>query len=302
MTSKPSTPVTAAPTDQAPAAVVHANAHAPKELGALRVATVNVNGIRAAHRKGMPAWFAGRGVDVLTLQEVRAPSDILETMLEDITGQDWHVHDAVAAAKGRAGVAVATLAEHGERRSGIGDEYFDDAGRWVEVDLPTPDGKTLTVVSAYVHSGEVDTPKQVDKYRFLDQMVLRLQQLRQDKDYALVTGDLNVGHTERDIKNWKGNVKKAGFLPEERAYFDRFFGEEIGWKDVARELAGDVDGPYTWWSWRGQAYDKDTGWRIDYQMATPELAAKATQAVVDRAPSWDTRFSDHAPLVVDYQF
>lgn len=305
MTSQPSTPdthSTDASAQVSAAPVVHANQNAPKAAGALRVATVNVNGIRAAHRKGMPAWFAGRGVDVLTLQEVRAPTDILETMLEDITGQDWHVVDAVAAAKGRAGVAIATLTEHTERRLGIGDEYFDDAGRWVEVDITAPDGKTLTVVSAYVHSGEVDTPKQVDKYRFLDQMVVRLGELRSSSDYALVTGDLNVGHTPRDIKNWKGNTKKAGFLPEERAYFDRFFGEELGWKDVHRELAGDVDGPYTWWSMRGQAFDNDTGWRIDYQMATPELAAKATQAAVDRAPSWDTRFSDHAPLVVDYQF
>lgn len=284
------------------ASVVHTNARAPKAAGALRLATVNVNGIRAAHRKGMGAWFAGRGVDVLTLQEVRAPKEIVEGLLEDITGQDWHVVETAAAAKGRAGVAIATLLEPQDTRVGIGEPYFDDSGRWIETDLIAPDGKSLTVVSAYVHSGVVDTPKQVDKYRFLDQMILRLQQLRQEKDYALVTGDLNVGHTERDIKNWKGNVKRAGFLPEERAYFDRFFGEEIGWKDVARELAGDVDGPYTWWSWRGQAYDKDTGWRIDYQMATPELAAKATQAVVDRAPSWDTRFSDHAPLVVDYQF
>lgn len=287
-------------TDAAP--VVHANANAPKAPGALRVATVNVNGIRAAHRKGMGAWFAGRGVDVLTLQEVRAPRQIVEDLLEDITGQDWHVVETEAAAKGRAGVAIASVLEPQEVRVGIGDPYFHDAGRWIEADLPAPDGKVLTVVSAYVHSGDVGTPKQVDKYRFLEEMVRHLPELRAEKDYALITGDLNVGHTERDIKNWKGNVKKAGFLPEERAYFDRFFGEEIGYRDVHRDLAGDVDGPYTWWSMRGQAFDNDTGWRIDYHMATPELAAKASGAVVDRAPSWDTRFSDHAPLVVDYQF
>jgi exodeoxyribonuclease III len=285
-----------------PAAVVHANARAPKAAGALRLATVNVNGIRAAHRKGMAPWFEGRGVDILTLQEVRAPKDIVENLLEEITGQDWHVVETEAAAKGRAGVAIATVLEPQQVRVGIGDPYFDDAGRWIEADLTAPDGKTLTVVSAYVHSGDVGTPKQDDKYRFLDEMVRHLPELRAAKDYAVVTGDLNVGHTTRDIKNWKGNTKKAGFLPEERAYFDRFFGEEIGYVDVHRELAGDVDGPYTWWSMRGQAFDNDTGWRIDYQMATPELAAKATGAAVDRAPSWDTRFSDHAPLVVDYQF
>ncbi|WP_201301248.1 exodeoxyribonuclease III [Citricoccus sp. K5] len=282
--------------------MVHANGHDPKADGALRLATVNVNGIRAAHRKGMGVWFAGRGIDILTLQEVRAPKEIVESLLEEITGQDWHVVETAAAAKGRAGVAIATLLEPQDARVGIGDPYFDDSGRWIETDLVAPDGKILTVVSAYVHSGVVDTPKQVDKYRFLDEMIRYLPELKATKDYAVVTGDLNVGHTKLDIKNWRGNTKKAGFLPEERAYFDRFFGEEIGYVDVHRRLAGDVDGPYTWWSQRGQAFDNDTGWRIDYQAATPELAAKATSAVVDRAPSYDTRFSDHAPLVVDYQF
>ncbi len=287
---------------QQPVPVVHANARAPKAEGALRLATVNVNGIRAAHRKGMGAWFDGRGIDILTLQEVRAPKEIVEDLLEDITGQDWHVVETAAAAKGRAGVAIATTLDITESRVGIGDPYFDDSGRWIEADLVAPDGKALTVVSAYVHSGEVDTPKQVDKYRFLDEMIRYLPELRATRDYAVITGDLNVGHTELDIKNWRGNRKKAGFLPEERAYFDRFFGEEIGYVDVHRTLAGPVDGPYTWWSQRGQAFDNDTGWRIDYQAATPELAARATSAVVDRAPSYDTRFSDHAPLVVDYQF
>src|SRR5699024_1581908 len=147
------------------------------------------------------------------------------------------------------------------------------------------DGSTLTVVSVYVHSGEAGTPKQDDKYRFLDRMLTRLPELREHADHAVVTGDLNVGHTELDIKNWKANQKKAGFLPEERAYFDRFFGE-LGWVDVHRRLSGEVAGPYTWWSMRGKAFDNDAGWRIDYQMATPELAATADAARVDRADSW----------------
>lgn len=304
MSSQPSSPSTA-PAEpsaaEAPAVVVHSNARAPKAPGALRVATVNVNGIRAAHRKGMGAWFQDRGIDVLTLQEVRAPREIVESLLEEITGKDWHVVEHEAAAKGRAGVAVATTLQIEATRRGIGDPYFDDAGRWIETDLTAPDGSSLTVVSAYVHSGEVDTPKQEDKYRFLEEMVRRLPELAAERDHVLITGDLNVGHTERDIKNWRGNTKKAGFLPQERAYFDRFFGE-LGYRDVHRDLAGDVAGPYTWWSMRGQAFDNDSGWRIDYQMATPDLAQKATGAVVDRAPSWDTRFSDHSPLVVDYQF
>ncbi|WP_417216490.1 exodeoxyribonuclease III [Arthrobacter sp.] len=268
-----------------------------KNAGAVRVASVNLNGIRAAYKRGMADWLAERDVDILTLQEVRAPDAIVRELL----GDDWHILHAEAEAKGRAGVAIASRQAPTATREHIGEDYFATSGRWVEADFDIA-GKTLTVVSAYVHSGEVDTPKQDDKYRFLDVMTSRLPVLKATSDHVLVTGDLNVGHTERDIKNWKGNVKRSGFLPAERAYFDRFFGEEIGYRDVARQLAGDVDGPYTWWSWRGQAFDNDTGWRIDYHMATPDLAAIAGNAVVDRAPTYASRFSDHAPLVIDYQF
>ncbi|MDJ0319568.1 exodeoxyribonuclease III [Pseudarthrobacter sp. PS3-L1] len=267
----------------------------------LRIASVNVNGLRAAYRNGMADWLAERDADILCLQEVRAPDAIVHELL----GSDWHILHAEAEAKGRAGVAIASRQKPTATRSGIGDAYFATAGRWVEADFAVTgaDGKDqqLTVVSAYVHSGSVGTPKQDDKYRFLDVMIERLPALAKHSDHAVVVGDLNVGHTERDIKNWKGNTKKAGFLPEERAYFDRFFGADINWRDVHRDLAGDVPGPYTWWSQRGQAFDTDTGWRIDYQMATPALAAAAVSAVVDRAASYDTRFSDHAPLVVDYR-
>lgn len=270
----------------------------------VRIATVNVNGIRAAYRRGMADWLAPRGVDLLCLQEVRAPDKITRELLDEDV---WDVRHTEAAAKGRAGVAIATRRDAfdgallpTESRVGIGDEYFDDSGRWIENDVRLPDGTTLTLVSAYVHSGEVDTPRQDDKYRFLDAMLTRMPQLAERGDHALVVGDLNVGHTERDIKNWKGNVKNSGFLPEERAYFDRFFGD-LGYVDVARRLAGEVPGPYTWWSYRGKAFDTDAGWRIDYHMATPALAERAVRAVVDRAESYDTRVSDHAALVVDYR-
>lgn len=267
----------------------------------LRIASVNVNGLRAAYKNGMAEWLEPRDVDILCLQEVRAPDDIVRKLI----GEGWHILHTEAEAKGRAGVAIASREEPTATRVGIGDDYFDTSGRWVEADYTVKNGAgestTLTVVSAYVHSGEVGTPKQDDKFRFLDAMTVRLPELAKHSDNALVVGDLNVGHTELDIKNWKGNVKRAGFLPEERAYFDRFLGEEIGWRDVHRGLAGNVAGPYTWWSQRGKAFDTDTGWRIDYHLATPGLAAAAFSAVVDRAPSWDTRFSDHAPLVVDYR-
>ncbi|UPO78737.1 exodeoxyribonuclease III [Arthrobacter sp. Helios] len=270
-------------------------------LGTLRIATVNVNGIRAAYKRGMADWLAERNIDILCLQEVRAPDKIVRELL----GDEWHILHAEAEAKGRAGVAIASRQEPVAVREHIGEDYFALSGRWVEADFKVPvDGeeKLLTVVSAYVHSGEAGTPKQEDKYRFLDVMAARLPVLAATSDYALIVGDLNVGHTTLDIKNWKGNVKRAGFLPEERAYFDRFLGEEIGYVDVARKLAGEVPGPYTWWSWRGQAFDNDAGWRIDYHMATPGLADRALSAVVDRAATYDARFSDHAPVVVDYQF
>lgn len=281
---------------------------APRPSGLLRVASVNVNGIRAAYKKDMAAWLASRDIDILCLQEVRAPDAIVRELLDE---SQWHILHAEAAAKGRAGVLVATrrtpnsagevLENHPvATRSNIGEEYFDDSGRWVEADYVLPNGKTLTVVSAYVHSGEVGTQKQDDKYRFLERMLVRMPELAKHSDHVLIVGDLNVGHTELDIKNWKANQKRAGFLPEERAYFDRFFGD-IGYRDVARELAGQVPGPYTWWSYRGKAFDNDAGWRIDYHMATPALAESAVEAVVDRAASYDERFSDHAPLVVDYR-
>ncbi|MFJ2469502.1 exodeoxyribonuclease III [Glutamicibacter sp. NPDC087583] len=269
-----------------------------KDAGALRVASVNVNGIRAAYKRNMADWIAARDVDILCLQEVRAPDKILR----DLIGEGWHILHAEAKDKGRAGVAVLSRTEPVAVREHIGEDYFAESGRWVEADFEV-NGEVFTVVSAYVHSGELGTQKQEDKYRFLQRMNVRLAELKSEKDHVLVVGDLNVVHTQKDIKNWKPNHnKRAGVMDEEIAYFDGFFGPEIGYKDVARELAGDVQGPYTWWSFRGQAFDNDAGWRIDYHMATPALAAKAIKSHVDRASAYDLRFSDHAPLVVDYQF
>jgi len=271
----------------------------------LRIASVNVNGVRAAFRNGMAPWLAGRNVDILCLQEVRAETDDLTALL----GDEWSVlHDA-ATAKGRAGVAIASRARAEIHRVEFGAPDFDSAGRWLEADYDV-DGTIVTVVSVYVHSGEDGTPKQVEKYKFLDAMVARLPELQAHNPLSVIMGDLNVGHRTLDIKNWKGNVKRAGFLPKEREYFDRILGAEddphynagagLGWVDLGRRFAGEVPGPYTWWSSRGQAFDTDTGWRIDYQLATPELAALARSYSVDRAASYSERWSDHAPVVVDY--
>ena len=272
----------------------------------LRIATVNANGVRAAYRKGMGEWLAGRGVDILAIQEVRAETDDLAALL----GPEWDLlHDA-ATAKGRAGVALASRRKAEIHRVVLGDDDFDSAGRWLEADYDV-DGTLVTVVSTYVNSGEADTPKQDEKWKFLDAMEARLPTLAEHNPLALIVGDLNVGHRTLDIRNWKGNVKRAGFLPREREYFDRFVGHEddaryndgagLGWVDVGRKQAGEVDGPYTWWSARGQAFDNDTGWRIDYHLATPALAATVVRYQVDRAASYDERWSDHAPVVVDYQ-
>jgi len=272
----------------------------------LRIATVNVNGVRAAFRKGMGEWLAPRGVDILALQEVRAETDDLAALL----GPEWDVLHDPATAKGRAGVALASRRKADIHRVTFGPDDFDSAGRWLEADYDV-EGTIVTVVSCYVNSGEADTPKQVEKYKFLDAMAERLPKLAEHNPLSLVVGDLNVGHRTLDIKNWKGNVKRAGFLPEERAYFDRFLGAEgeegynagagFGWVDVGRRFAGEVPGPYTWWSQRGKAFDTDTGWRIDYHLATLALAEKAVSYTVDRAAAWDERWSDHAPVVVDYQ-
>ncbi|WP_244209559.1 exodeoxyribonuclease III [Rathayibacter festucae] len=254
----------------------------------------------------MGDWLAARDVDILALQEVRASTDDLTGLL----GDEWDVLHDEATAKGRAGVALASRKRATIHRVALGADDFDSAGRWLEADYEVGD-RTVTVVSTYVHSGGVGTPKQDEKMRFLDAMIERLPQLQAHNSLAVVMGDLNVGHRTLDIKNWKGNVKKAGFLPEERAYFDRFVGAEgeegynagagMGWVDLGRRFAGEVPGPYTWWSQRGQAFDTDTGWRIDYQLATPELAALARSYEIDRASAWDTRWSDHAPVVVDYE-
>jgi exodeoxyribonuclease-3 len=264
----------------------------------VRLATVNVNGIRAAINKnrgqefGFADWIAERDCDIVTLQEVRAPDHLFGPLM---AGFGYHSAHTEAVDKGRAGVAVLSRTPLSAVRIGNGAAEFDDSGRWIEVDIPLG-SQTLTVISAYVHSGEAGTGRQLEKYRFLDAMLTRIAEI---DNPAVLTGDLNIGHGERDIRNWKGNRNKAGFLPQERAYLDRLIGE-FGWVDVHRALAGEVDGPYTWWSMRGQAFDNDTGWRIDYQFATGDLAARARAAAVDRAPSWAARWSDHAPLVIDY--
>lgn len=278
----------------------------------LRIASVNVNGIRASFKNGMAGWLEKRDVDILALQEVRATTEILQ----DLLGPEWDVLHDGATKKGYAGVALASRRKASIHRVTLGADDFDSTGRWLEADYEIDGGSIVTVVSTYVHSGNVDKPESmVEKYKFLDAMTERMPEIAAHNPLAVIMGDLNVGHRELDIKNWKGNRKSAGFLDKERAYFDRFFGplgsdvegvdgsvaKGLGWVDVGRQWAGEVEGPYSWWSNRGQAFANDTGWRIDYQVATPALAATVANYTIDRAASYEERFSDHAPVVVDYQ-
>ncbi|TNC19297.1 exodeoxyribonuclease III [Georgenia sp. 311] len=268
----------------------------------LTVATVNVNGIRAAYRRGMGEWLARREPDVLLLQEVRAPDEVLNELL----GEGWHVAHQACDIKGRAGVAIASRLPVSAVRVGLGDgEPPVDTGRWVEMDVEVPGSdRPLTVVSVYIHSGTASDPERMAaKYSHLDRVTARLAELAEqaaagERD-VLVGGDVNIVHRPVDIKNWKGNHNRtSGVLDEEIAYLDRWF-DELGLVDLGRLLAGEGPGPYTWWSWRGKAFDNDAGWRIDYLLATPRVAEHAHEAAVDRAETYDRRFSDHAPVVVD---
>ncbi|MFM2024485.1 MAG: hypothetical protein RLZZ56_498 [Actinomycetota bacterium] len=261
----------------------------------LNIATINVNGIRAAHRNGFGEWLKEHKPDIITLQEVRAERADVEKVFADLW-PEANIYLDEATSKGRAGVAIVTELTPTRTSTTFGPDEFDSKGRWLEADFNI-NGETVTVVSTYVHAGEAGTPKQVEKYKFLDAMIERLEELKDSK--AVITGDLNVGHTELDIKNWKGNLKNSGFLPEERAYFDKFM-NEIGYIDIGRREHPEEPGPYTWWSQRGQAFDTNTGWRIDYHLATPSLAAKASNYLVHRAKSYDTRWTDHSPVTVDY--
>jgi exodeoxyribonuclease-3 len=265
-------------------------------MAALRVVTANVNGIRAAQRRGGLEWLSASQADVICLQEVRATTDQLQEALAGSGLEDYAVLHAPADTLGRARVAILSALPVKDVRVGTGTQPFDGQGRWIEADL-AQGRKKLTVVSAYFHSGEAGTVKQVEKMAHLAEVDRRMLELLAQPE-VLVCGDLNIAHKEVDIKNWKGNRDKAGFLPEERAFLDAWF--ESGWNDLGRLLGGEGPGPYTWWSWRGRGFDTDGGWRIDYALASKALAKRAHTATVGKAPSYAERWSDHAPLVVDF--
>jgi len=264
----------------------------------LTVSTVNVNGLRAAAKKGYVEWLAAADADVVCLQEVRAERDQLPDHV--VAPEGWHAAFASAADKGRSGVGVLSRAESTSVRVGFGDPEFDTSGRYLECEY-----ESVIAASVYLPSGDVGTPRQAEKERFMGAFLLHLAQLRERAaaagKEAVVVGDYNIAHTEADLKNWKANQTNSGFLPEERAWFSRLL-DGAGYVDVQRKLQPEGPGPYSWWSYRGKAFDNDAGWRIDYVLATPGLAAKAVEARVERAPSYDKRWSDHAPVTAVFDW
>ncbi|PQE00412.1 exodeoxyribonuclease III [Mycobacterium sp. EPG1] len=267
------------------------------------VSTINVNGIRAAVKQrspenlGMLPWFKETTADVVCLQETRADDEQLRDALAPVLADGWQLASAEPSMKGRNGVAVLSRFPLEDVRIGCGADEFATHGRYVEVDTAG-----ITVASVYFPTGEAETDRQLEKERFMvavsNRMATLLGRASTDGVEAVLCGDWNIAHTENDIKNWKGNVKKAGFLPQERQWLTELLG--TGWVDVVRRAHPDQAGPYAWWSWRGKAFDNDAGWRIDYHLATPGLAARASSVLTERPAAYALRWSDHCPVTVCY--
>ncbi|HJL41169.1 MAG TPA: exodeoxyribonuclease III [Myxococcales bacterium LLY-WYZ-16_1] len=257
----------------------------------MRLLTLNLNGIRSASSKGVWDWFRRQKVDVACFQEVRAAPEQMPLRARSPRG--YTAQYLVAEKKGYSGVGIWSRSEPEAVQQGLGDPEFDAEGRWLRFDLPE-----VTVCSLYMPSGSAGPKRQARKVRFMDLLLDHLRALHEETRSrgreAVVCGDWNIAHRPIDLENWRGNQKNSGFLPEERAWLDRVF-DELGFVDVFRRIRPEPK-EYTWWSNRGRAWEKNVGWRIDYQLATPGLAESATSAWVYRR----RRFSDHAPVTVDY--
>lgn len=324
-------------------------------MKSLTIATVNVNGIRAAAKvrhednQGILPWLENTPADVVLMQEVRADEKQTRAALEPVLGE-WHLEQAPAAAKGRAGVAILSRIPLREVQVGFGGEEFADSGRYIEATVDAGD-LPVRVASLYLPSGAAGTAKQDEKYRFLDSFGEYLNN-RAGQGELVIGGDWNICHRREDLKNWKTNRKKSGYLPDERAFMDSVLGtfpdeatqvadaEDAGrngnpagvagdffgavdyapgeiaaarlaagaakdpqYFDVMRRVLPEQAGPYSWWTYRGQAFDTDAGWRIDLQVATRgmlERALSANNVWVDKAAAYDQRWSDHSPVLVEY--
>lgn len=261
----------------------------------LRIISLNLNGIRSAASKGAFDWLVAQAANIICVQELKAQLADIPAVARAPTFYPGYFH--VAEKKGYSGVGIYSRQTPDRVIEGFGNTEFDAEGRYIQADF----GR-LSVVSLYLPSGSSSDDRQQAKFRFLDQFVPRLEQLalaaKNGQREIVLCGDWNIAHQAIDLKNWKSNQKNSGFLPEERAWLDSVFAH-LGWVDVYRKLHPEATGEaYTWWSNRGQAWAKNVGWRIDYQIATPGIAATARHAEVYKAQ----RFSDHAPLIIDYDW
>ena len=255
----------------------------------MRIITLNANGIRAAARKGFFEWMHQQDADVVCIQETKAQHHQLQDRHFFPPGYHVYYHDAVK--KGYSGVAIYSRYQPDRVHYGLGWDVMDSEGRWLQADFGD-----LSVISLYLPSGSSKEERQQVKYECMDYLRPRLVKWARDGRHYVICGDWNIAHKEIDIKNWRGNLKNSGFLPEERAWLDELFGD-VGMADAFRRVDPSEE-QYTWWSNRGRAWDNNTGWRIDYQVTTPGLAEKASRVEIYK----EARFSDHAPLIMDYDF
>ena len=255
----------------------------------MRITTLNCNGIRAAARKGFYDWLPGQNIDVLCLQETRCGDDDVSAALFQPPG--YHATWRHAEKRGYSGVAIYARRRPDELIHAMGSAEFDAEGRYLEARFGN-----LSVVSVYLPSGSSSPERQEAKYRFLAAFMPHLEALKRSGREVVLWGDWNIAHQAIDLKNWRANQKNSGFLPEERAWLDDLF-NRVQYVDGFRAVNALPD-QYTWWSNRGQAWAKNVGWRLDYQVVTPGLAKRIQSASI-----WvDSRFSDHAPLTLDYDY
>ncbi|MBZ4209908.1 MAG: exodeoxyribonuclease III [Rhodoferax sp.] len=257
-----------------------------------KLTSLNLNGIRSASSKGLEAWLAQSRPDCICVQEVKAQAPDVAGRFEQLADLRAYFH--FAEKKGYSGVAVYTRQEPSDVRVGYGSSEFDAEGRYVELRFDRGSVKR-SIISCYFPSGSSGEERQQAKYRFLAEFYPHLAQLKREREFILC-GDVNIAHQEIDLKNWKGNRKNSGFLPDERAWMSKLLGE-AGLVDVYRRLHPEAtDDCYTWWSNRGQAYAKNVGWRLDYHLATSTLAQGARSAQIYKTE----KFSDHAPITIEY--
>ena len=255
----------------------------------LRVITANLNGIRSAAKKGFFDWLLQQNADVICIQELKAQEHQLQDKLFQPEGYHGYFH--YAEKKGYSGVGIYSRKKPVKITTGLGWLEADTEGRYIEADFGN-----LSVVSLYLPSGTSGEHRQTIKFDFLERYAQHLKELRKQSHEYIICGDWNIAHRQIDLKNWRGNQKNSGFLPEERAWMDELFGP-IGFVDAFRELNQQPE-QYTWWSHRGQAWAKNVGWRIDYQVISPNLKNTVKSVSIYK----DQRFSDHAPLIVDYEY